>query len=184
MNLCVVDGPLTTNVLSSSVESRATKRWVITSRLDNDDALGRHFYERLDRATRLNDRTAINFLWGLQSTPWGLLRCRQVSNPFISLIEDRDARPLSTVRARPHTSMSSDLPTIQIGGQPAWLQVVHGRNLGNTPAGLPTRTKRHLEEFPELPPSERWRPSEYVRRVRPQERFWARIRHEFRKSYA
>jgi hypothetical protein len=107
---------------------------VITTRLDSDDAIaGNHLHAV--RAYDWGVRRFVGFECGVAfDCRTGQLWVRRYPlNPFLSLIEAREHA--ESVHVRRHDDVPSDelvsLPSI------GWLQVIHGRNLANTPQGSP-----------------------------------------------
>jgi hypothetical protein len=104
---------------------------LITTQLDNDDALHRRYIECVQHEVHEGKLEFINASNGyvLDFERHHLYRKRDVSNPFISLIEPfRDFR---TVWCGPHPELSTFGPIRQVETEPLWLQVVHGRNKYN-----------------------------------------------------
>ncbi len=108
---------------------------LITSRLDNDDAICRTFVESVQREFRGQDYEFVNFTNGYVWEGGRLWAGRHTSNPFISLIE-RTAN-YSTVYCGNHMELHLQGPVVQVAEPAAWLQVVHGRNLSNRVWGAP-----------------------------------------------
>jgi hypothetical protein len=105
---------------------------LITSRLDNDDAICRTFVESVQHRFRSQEFEFLNFTNGyiLDTDDGGRVWSgRHTSNAFISLVE-RTA-DYSTVYCGNHTELHRQGPVTQIPEPAAWLQVVHGRNLSN-----------------------------------------------------
>jgi hypothetical protein len=108
---------------------------VITTTLDNDDAVATSFVERVQAEFRGQDFEFVNFLHGYRLD----LRKRRLYahairvNPFISLIE-RNGEGVRTMRGcGPHDHLASKFPQIRdVATEPLWLQVVHGRNIAVT----------------------------------------------------
>ncbi|HOF39809.1 MAG TPA: glycosyltransferase [Candidatus Hydrogenedentes bacterium] len=107
--------------------------FVITTRLDNDDALCRDFIQRVQTEFHHQDAEIINFPFGYIWFKGRLYLYRDSSNPFTTLIEKNG--DFSTVLARWHTRLSEIAPIRQAKGKPAWLQVVHGKNRKNRVRG-------------------------------------------------
>lgn len=110
--------------------------FVITTRLDNDDALCRDFIERVQAEFHHQHAEVINFPCGYIWFKGRLYLYRDSSNPFTSLIER--AKPLRTIVARPHRKLHELAVIRQAGTTPAWLQVVHGSNNRNRLRGKRT----------------------------------------------
>ena len=108
--------------------------YLMTTTLDNDDALARTFVERLQNAFTRQQFELINFTNGLRLdlNRNRLYRCHIPSNPFISLIE-RDHDPTTVAGCLPHSTIPSRFESIrEIECEPMWLQVIHGRNVAPT----------------------------------------------------
>jgi hypothetical protein len=147
---------------------------LLTTRLDNDDALHRDALPRVQDAVGATCPEFLNLTNGYRLVrPEGrLVRMAHASNPFLSLVEPVPARwvgrtppvallalaawlersrpvrrlarllprafrarrglllrrPLLTVRCISHNHAAEIAPVRQLGGAPAWLQVVHERN--------------------------------------------------------
>jgi hypothetical protein len=106
--------------------------WLLTTRLDNDDALARDFVERLHAEVRAApaERAAFNFTRGFVVCHGRVYALTHTSNAFVSLLEQRDAQA-STVMAHRHMSIGSAATVRQIGGPGGWIQMVHGGNVSN-----------------------------------------------------
>ncbi|MGI6460291.1 MAG: glycosyltransferase [Candidatus Hydrogenedentales bacterium] len=120
--------------------------FVITTRLDNDDALCRDFIERVQAEFRHQEAEIINFPFGYIWFKGRLYLYRDPSNPFTTLIEK--AEPLRTIVARPHRKLAELAPIRQAGITPAWLQVVHSSNKRNRLRGKRTRPAEFERQFP------------------------------------
>ncbi|WP_442678710.1 glycosyltransferase [Sphingomonas sp. ASY06-1R] len=104
---------------------------VVTTRLDNDDAIARNFLARVQEAATLaTDGTVLNFTNGLALREGRLYTAVDFSNPFTSLVE-RGSGPARTIWAAKHHELHQRWNIQQVGGAPAWLQVVHGENVTN-----------------------------------------------------
>jgi hypothetical protein len=102
---------------------------LITTRLDNDDAICRTFVDSIQRRFEEQDFEFLNFTNGYIWKDGKLHPARHFSNPFVSLVER--AENCSTVYCRNHLELDHVGPIRQIPDDAAWLQVVHGRNLSN-----------------------------------------------------
>jgi hypothetical protein len=106
---------------------------LITSRLDNDDAIAKGYIEKIQEEFRCQSFEFLNFTTGYLLHQNRIFSVSQTSNPFITLIEK--SRPFQTVFCGNHQHLSRFGPIKQIRGVPGWLQVIHGRNLRNKPRG-------------------------------------------------
>lgn len=111
--------------------------WLLTTRLDNDDALASDFTARLHAAvagTGLR-RGTYNFTNGLVVGAGRAYAHAHDSNPFASWLEPWDEK-MRTAPSIHHMTWADQGPVTQIGGPPAWAQVIHGGNVSNTFRGL------------------------------------------------
>ena len=150
-----VQGSFTTLKVAAAVRARTSADWILTTRLDNDDALS-PLYEQtaLDLSRRqldhVNDRLVINFLDGCQLADEQFFRLHQALNPFTSMIERNDdgAR---TVLCAPHHLMNGVCKVVNVRtNYPMWLQNIHGGNLANDVAGLRASSGYIEAAFPAL----------------------------------
>jgi hypothetical protein len=111
--------------------------FVLTTRLDNDDSLSRDFVERLHAAVRQNGcaEGAYNFTSGLIRHGRAIYRISHTANAFSSQLE-RNTPAMVTAPAIHHMKIAEAGPVFQIGGAPAWLQIVHDRNVSNKVRGF------------------------------------------------
>lgn len=121
--------------------------WLLTTRLDNDDALNRRFIETVQSQARPGVREFINPACGLILADRRLYRYRDYSSPFITFSE-----PLAdclTVLIDQHPLLARHGPVRQFSLPDAWVQVVHGGNLVNGVRGvLISPTKVLPDAFP------------------------------------
>lgn len=133
--------------------------WVLTTRLDNDDAIGRTFVDTLQRAFEPSGRYVLNFPHGLILERGRIYRVTDRSNAFATLVEPAD--DVRTVWARQHTDLRLLAPLRQLGSEPMWLQVIHGDNVSNRKRGIRLSAQSACAaNFPiaehELRPVSRW----------------------------
>lgn len=108
--------------------------WLLSTRLDNDDALHPAFVDRVQALCRPGVAEFINPLHGLIVAPTGLYRKRDASSPFISRSEPMAG--CGTVWVDQHQRLARHAPVRQFRDRDAWIQVVHGGNLANQVRGL------------------------------------------------
>ena len=123
--------------------------FLITTRLDNDDALHRDALKTVRAQLRGQSFEFVNLRRGLVLANGKFSVIAEGSNPFISLIEKKAQRPFTTVWCGEHLNLGRKGPIRQVPGGPHWLRTVHERNLSNTRRGArcaytPERLK---EEF-------------------------------------
>ena len=114
-------------------------RPIITTRLDNDDALAIDHIERVQTAARrllASDPTSRHVIYHEFGHAWHrghLYRVRDDRNAFASMVEPAPlagALP-TTVWARQHRKLGEVAPVVRLDGHPGWLQVIHDANLRN-----------------------------------------------------
>ena len=105
--------------------------YLISTSLDNDDAVSREYVAEVQRQFRGQDFEFINFTRGyaLNKATGRLYRKIDSSNPFVSLIERVEG--FKTVWVASHTQLASWGTIRQVDTKPMWLQVIHGRNVIN-----------------------------------------------------
>jgi hypothetical protein len=118
---------------------------LVTSNLDNDDALALDFVERVQSAAPQADRTAVYLTHGLIKSGARLYLRRDMCNAFCSVIESWES-PLTCWHDW-HTLLGRSMKVLQLPGDPAWLQVIHGRNVSNRVRGRLTSGSRYAANF-------------------------------------
>jgi Putative rhamnosyl transferase len=108
---------------------------MITTRLDNDDAISRSFIESIQAQFKGQNCEFINFTQGYCLHNQKLYLMEDYSNPFISLIESLDSSPLKSVLCVPHNKLKTIGNIHQVAGEPVWLQVIHRGNVSNIVRG-------------------------------------------------
>jgi hypothetical protein len=129
--------------------AKSTSPWLITSRLDSDDALGRRYIDEVQqRFAEQPAPTFLNFLKGAQYVNGRMSTYAHPSNAFLSLIEPRveQAAP-RTVMSVSHDIAGRAADVIQVETSPLWLQVVHGGNLLNGSSGWRAQPSALLPHF-------------------------------------
>jgi hypothetical protein len=125
---------------------RAGVGHVITTRLDNDDALARSFMATVQEQFDGQDFEFVNLPRGLVKR-LGDKRCAPLSHrssPFLSLIER--ARGFKTVCVCQHGAAARHGSVRQVQAPAAWMMVVHGGNVSNRMYGRP-RPMPELDSF-------------------------------------
>ncbi len=124
---------------------------ILTSRLDNDDALARDYMERTaDAAAGLNPdpRTAIVITEGFIRSGARAYRIRHPCNAFTSWLERTDGPDeVMTAMGIVHIDAAKFGPLVQVPGEGGWLQVVHGGNVSNKVRGTRIAPDRLAERF-------------------------------------
>jgi hypothetical protein len=126
---------------------------VVTTRLDNDDAVSRDFLSRVrHHAGRLSDGSVINFTRGVALRKGRLYAASDTSNPFTSLVERADG--VQTIWSAKHRDLERLWNLVQVDDAWCWLQVVHGENVANRIKGARLSDAEVLANFainPETP---------------------------------
>ncbi len=116
-------------------------KYVITTRLDNDDGLGVEYIRMVHAHFKPEDKLLLNFLHGHGYDMNQQIFTRIINmhkNHFSSLIEQRrnEGGHLS-VRGFPHDNPPNDLRIQNIDWDNSWLKVFHDRNLKSILFGYP-----------------------------------------------
>jgi hypothetical protein len=134
-----VSGPLTDDRIGRYVAAHLAGHsgLLITTRLDSDDALASTYVARIHAVAESGWRGFVNPRVGFQLVGDTVLKLWDSSGPFMSYLEDLDPASMPrTVLSIEHYQAHRAGPVKQLGGGAAWLQVVHGRNLANSAAGV------------------------------------------------
>lgn len=115
--------------------------YVITSRVDNDDALGNTYIDTIQSNFIPEDRTVINLcggvLYDLHRRILTMLPDMRF-NHFGSLIEKKNnSGEFLTVMGYPHHNPPAGINVIDIKSKFAWLKIIHERNLNSRTIGVP-----------------------------------------------
>ncbi|MGW5238129.1 glycosyltransferase [Monashia sp. NPDC004114] len=131
---------------------------LVTSNLDNDDAVASDFLARVQAAAAPGVRTAIYLADGLIAQDGRVYHRVDRDNAFCSVAEPWDFagdKP-ATCWLRAHNRLGETMRVVSLRGRPGWLQVVHGANVSNRVRGRmvsPTRYRSQfgslLDDFPE-----------------------------------
>lgn len=107
--------------------------FLLSTRLDNDDALANDFVERMQATANARvgeGALGLNITAGCIMTDDRIYEIRHPSNAFFSLLEPFN----DTLRTAPsiqHMTLAARVPVVQVDGGAGWLQVVHGENVSN-----------------------------------------------------
>jgi N-acetylglucosaminyl-diphospho-decaprenol L-rhamnosyltransferase len=121
---------------------------LITTNLDNDDGLAVDFIERVQGVRTAHHRAAIYLQNGLVGSSQGVYLRRDRRNAFCSVRENWTDP--ATCWADWHNLLGDSMPVIEVGGDPAWLQVVHGSNVSNRIRGRLVAPEPYSQRFGEL----------------------------------
>jgi FkbM family methyltransferase len=127
---------------------------IVTTRLDNDDAIARDYLATVSRCAAALPRKdccyVINYRNGCQVSKAGFFAVSQFLNPFLSVVSPRN--PLITAWHTDHGGMNR-LAKVADHGKffprpPYWLQSIHGNNVANRLQRKRSRLgQRQLERF-------------------------------------
>jgi len=109
--------------------SGAMHQRLMTTNLDNDDGLSFDFVERLGQVSLDQGRAAVYLAHGLIRSGKELYLRKDAANAFCSVLEDWNGA--ETCWSTWHNLLGKTMPIVEMGGDPAWLQVVHGGNVSN-----------------------------------------------------
>ena len=126
--------------------------WIITTRLDNDDGIHRDFVSMIHSAAQ-ERREFLNFPRGIILYSGKCYIYKHSSNAFLSLVEPADQPRTAWCIA--HTDAGQVAPVRQLPDTPAFLQVVHGKNVSNKPRGTRVFARRALIGFEAIPELQR-----------------------------
>ena len=114
-----------------------TSEWVITSRIDNDDAYSKDFIKTIQDNFRAE--TEVLDVYGVQIDENSGKRYTsgrfKPNSPFLSLVE-RNKGELLTAFDKSHSTMIEKYSARFAGGQPLSIQYIHDRNISNKIQGL------------------------------------------------
>jgi hypothetical protein len=136
-NLRLVSYP---HAFSQTIEDdlAANTECVISTRLDNDDALHRDTVAEIQRQCRPGTTELLHFPLGyVYDVVTGAVRLRRYdTSPFLSFVEHPRRAPIRSALHIDHTRAAEVAPVRHIcEGEPRWLVVVHERNMSNALRG-------------------------------------------------
>ncbi len=123
--------------------------YLVTTRLDNDDAINIHFIETIQQnVIEKSERYFLNFLFGYRYNSEKLCLQRYASNSFITMVEKYDPENILTVFSGIAHGESAKLgEIINLRKLPAWLIVIHDDNIGNKIKGILRPPKVLADDF-------------------------------------
>jgi hypothetical protein len=121
------------HVVAATDEGPGPAPYLLTTRIDSDDAMAVDFMETVQAQFERQDRLFVSLTRGVQMDRSGAVYLSdQLSNPFITLIERREpARLPDTVYVAKHARARAHGPIREVRAPVMWLQVVHDLNLSN-----------------------------------------------------
>ncbi|MEO7061282.1 MAG: glycosyltransferase [Lapillicoccus sp.] len=139
-DVVLVEGQFTRARAAEHVQSRARAPFLITTRVDNDDAVATDFIQTVQAQFGRQDLEFVNLVDGAQLWEGRTYLRPYTKNPFVSLVERRTDRPPHTVFISRHFAVDETGPVLNVRTRhPMWLQVVHGGNVLNEIVGLRSR---------------------------------------------
>jgi len=131
----------------------AENNFIISSRLDNDDAISDQFIEQIQIAFLPRHHAVINFTSGyvldLQLRVFTKWR-NKLTNQFSSIIEDKTASDILTIYGFPHWKHPPNATTLNVDSEPCWIEIIHkNNNRGRSLMGIPVYIPKYLNSFPE-----------------------------------
>ncbi len=146
----VFNGVWTHEAIRDEIVALTSRPYLITTRIDSDDAASRYFVEDIQAQFDHQESLYVNFMRGVQvDRSLQLFHASFAENAFISYIEKRvDGEPPRTVfQCFPHEESSSFAPVRNIVGPVRWMQVIHGSNVANSIRGLRAYPNRIATAF-------------------------------------
>lgn len=118
--------------LEKYLGQRVQRDYLITTRIDNDDAYHREAMAVIQAGFRRQEFEFLNFSHGYQYFTGNqrLYLRDDFSSPFMSLVERRQDG-FKTALFEQHNQVRGRWPLQQMDGGRFWLQVIHGRNVAN-----------------------------------------------------
>lgn len=139
----------TATLVSDLAEAVADKGdFLVTTNLDNDDGLAADFSERIRAVAADAPRAALYVTKGLIKSGACVYLRTDRRNAFVSVRESWES-PV-TAWSEYHNEYYRVMPTIEVGGPPGWLQVVHGNNVSNRIRGRLVAPGAYRPLFPGL----------------------------------
>jgi len=120
--------------------------WIVTTRLDNDDALNKFFIEK---SQNLINNPIHNLVLHFPSGLFldigknnKLASAQYPLNQFVSLLENFKEKELKTVLSKEHDQWDENFHVQAVTLEDAWLQITHSQNLANEFRGFPAYSSR------------------------------------------
>lgn len=143
-----VRGAFTAKTVSQAILERSSAPYILTTRVDNDDAVSRDFVAMIQSCFRRQDFEFINLVRGAQYAQKRTYLRPYTKNPFLTLIECSMDSPPHTVFVEHHYRVDERGPVRNIRTRhPMWLQVIHGGNVLNEVVGLRVPVRRVAGHF-------------------------------------
>ena len=133
-----------------AVERVTSRPYLITTRIDSDDAVSRFFVEDVQARFAEQDSQYVNLMHGVQiDRSTQLFHAHFAENGFISYVEKRivNEPPRTVFWCMAHEESSNFAPVLNVVGPPRWMQVIHGGNVANSVRGLRARAGPIVPDF-------------------------------------
>jgi hypothetical protein len=146
-----IDGVATDQVIVDTIAELnvVASPYLLTTRLDNDDAIAKSHLAMVEKAFRRQEREFLVFPLGVQSFRGHLYNVYWPSNPFLSLVERvQTGNRFTTVLCVPHDRVRGAGQVRQLLHSAQWLQVLHDANISNCLRGWPRLRSRSDPDFP------------------------------------
>lgn len=114
-------------------------KYLITSRLDSDDAISRNYIEIIQNDFAEQEFEFLNFSYGYVLNGNKLYIFKYLQNPFVSLVErvnTLSTNGFKSVLCADHTELYSHGKVKQIKTETGWMQIIHGKNNNNRVRGI------------------------------------------------
>jgi len=151
-----MEGPATDEAIARAVQETGLVQtpYLVTTRLDNDDAIGSDYVALIQKAFQRQERQFLLFPFGLQSFRSHLYNVYWRSNPFLTLVEKvKSDGSFTTVLCVPHdkvrsTGLARDLCRAAMAASAPWREPAEltarlaeavTKNSGSIPAELASR---------------------------------------------
>ncbi|MGJ5675866.1 MAG: glycosyltransferase [Nostochopsis sp.] len=124
--------------------------YLITTRLDNDDAVSNNFVQMIQENFIQQKFEFLNFTNGYVLNNGKIYYFKYLKNPFMTLIEQIDhfsVEGFKTILCGQHTELSKMGIIKQVKCSPTWLQVIHTRNVSNRVRGIRHPIKNLAQSF-------------------------------------
>lgn len=132
-----------------NIKALDSEKYIITSRLDNDDCIHENYTEVIQSYFQKQDHHALDIIDGYtletgKNTRLGILM--KLNNPFMSLIENKEDFKSVWFRER-HGSWKYEKNMTKIKNQRLWLSIIHSKNKVNRFSGFGDIDPKRLYEF-------------------------------------
>lgn len=132
---CIRAKDTSTETLVRIVEEHVQpSEWLLSTRLDNDDAIHRDFVANLRSSIVEDSMKFYNFPVGYTMHQSRVYRRTYSCNPFISLFEPRKDAKL--VYCTSHEMAFRVAPVVNMSASAMWIQIIHGGNVANKMSGI------------------------------------------------